>query len=136
MKLQFGRVGQLRNGMRESLFIDQEENQGMQMVRSNNCLTSYIRRKLRTTQPQMTINKLALHEIDNLLKDVMEKIGDAANGLLQTSDRSTLSPYCLARACKLALPGRLGQDGRDKGRVALHKYKASYHNQRQFKQHY
>lgn len=135
MKLHYNMAGRSRKEDSTSRFLARDdEDPDLVKGRHNYCLTTFIRRKLRTTQPHITINQLAVHEIDHLLKDVMQKIGEAAEDLLKTSERVTLSPYCMSKACKLALPKRLAKEGRDKGRMAFHKYKASFDKPGQRKQ--
>lgn len=94
--------------------------------RGYDCLTPYLRKILKEKQPNMTITSLAVHEIDNMLKDIMDKIGGAATDLLDTSGRVTLTPYSLAKAIRLALPTRLSNKSRICGKNALHRYNSSY----------
>lgn len=94
-------------------------------MRQYNCLTRYIRKTLRRMHPQMTINSLAVHEIDNLLKDVFQQIGEAAGELLETSDRVTIRPSTLAKACRLVLPRTLSYQSRRVAKEALMKYHRS-----------
>lgn len=107
-------------------FIVQDGQREGAKQRKYNCFTPYIRRKLRAKHPGLTISALAVHEIDNLLKDVMDKIGECAADLLQTSDRFTINPYNLARACKLALPPRLCANSGEMGLAALLQYRCSF----------
>lgn len=107
-------------------FIDHDSHGDAIRQRRYTCLTSYIRKKMKRMQPEMTINSLAIHQIDNLLKDVMERICEASIGLMETSNRSTLSTYCLAKACNLALPAGLAKHGKQMAKGAIIKYRRSY----------
>lgn len=93
--------------------------------RNHFCLTRYIRRMLRTEFPGMTISSLAAQQIDHLLKDNLEKIGEASNLLLFTSGKTTMTPFVLAKACKLVLPNGLSRNARRMAKIALYNYYGS-----------
>lgn len=118
--------GNLVKMVKKINFIEHDSHGDAIRQRRYTCLTSYIRKKMKRVQPAMTINSLAIHQIDNLLKDVMEKICEASIGLMMNSNRSTLSTYCLAKACNLALPEGLAKYGKQMARGAIIKYRRSY----------
>lgn len=88
-----------------------------------NCLCSYIQRKLKDKHPDMSISVVAVHEMDNLLKDFMEQVGKVSRDLLKSSGKSTLTTRSLATACKIVLPKNLHQCSKGHGIRAMEKYK-------------
>lgn len=99
--------------------------------RNYNDFTRYVRRVLRRRNidrsPRITISRMAATAVDNMLKDIIEKVGEAAHDLLFVAGKSTLTHNSMAMACRMTLPPRIGHLARRTGRKALCRLMKSYH---------
>lgn len=92
---------------------------------NHNCLCKFIQRKLKELCPDLSINVVAVHEMDNLMKDLLHQLGSVSKDLLMNSRKRTLGAHSIAMASKIVLPKQLYQCSKLHGVKALQRYRRS-----------
>lgn len=91
----------------------------------NNSYATYIYKVLKQVHPETGISKSAMTVMDNLLRDVFERLADESSRLVQHAKKQTLTSRDMQTATRMILRGELAKHAVSEGTKALTKFKAT-----------
>ena len=90
--------------------------------RDDGAFQTYIFRVHKQVAPDSAITKKAMVTLNHLIADKFEQIMAESRGLIVNMKKGTLTSKEVETACKLLIPGELGQNAIQQGRQALTKF--------------